>query len=176
MGHFTIEFADETACPYCSTIVPLTQEQEECGHCGAMLFRLTAPDFFSEVQRRRVLDVRHGGLIMGKSGKEDDIPLLQSEGNGIYSLKGFMHGGEYILSSAATHRHFKRLEEINSEMGMDGYGNLDVRVSRHTCVINVDLVSDFLGLWIDPNGQFIINAFATAKHFLELEKLNSEAA
>ncbi len=102
--------------------------------------------------------------------------MFQSEGNGVYSLVGFMHGGEYILSGAATKLYFDRLEQINSEKGPNGYGEFQFEMSKSTTVINVDVVADILGLWVDIDGQFIINSFATTKHFAEIEEINRKAA
>ncbi|MCA1438519.1 MULTISPECIES: hypothetical protein [unclassified Bradyrhizobium] len=61
------------------------------------------------------MDARFGGLVLGRDGPEDDIPLLQHQGAGVFALIGVMQGGEYILSEEATKRHWTRLQEINAE-------------------------------------------------------------
>ncbi|SDJ62602.1 hypothetical protein SAMN05216338_10575 [Bradyrhizobium sp. Rc2d] len=114
------------------------------------------------------MDGRFGGLVLGRDGHEDDIPLYQHQGGGVFAIVGMMQGGEYILSAEATKLHLPRLNEINSEKGTP----LNFSPSPQSAVIDTNLMAPYGGLWVAYGGQFIVNRFATAKYFDELEKLN----
>lgn len=114
-----------------------------------------------------------GGLIVGREGPEDDIPLWVHAGQGVMHVVALMQGDEYLMSPEATAAHMDRLVELNAEKGP--YVPLRrVPLTRSSSVINTNFHSPTAGLWLRP-GQFIVNRFATRKHYLELERLNSPA-
>jgi hypothetical protein len=115
------------------------------------------------------MDARFGGLVLGREGPEDDIPLLQHRGSGVFAVVGEMQGGEYILSAEATKLYMSRITEINSENGVPPPS---LQCSSQSTVIDTNLMPPHGGLWVAYGGQFIVNRFATAKYFDELEKLN----
>ncbi|WP_144441540.1 hypothetical protein [Bradyrhizobium sp. CCGE-LA001] len=114
------------------------------------------------------MDARYGGLVLGRDGPEDDIPLLQHQGAGVFVLIGAMQGGEYILSEEATKRHEAWLGEINAEKGSPP----NISSTPHSTVIDTNLMPPGGALWVAYGGQFIVNRFATAKYFHELERMN----
>ncbi|WP_141343363.1 hypothetical protein [Bradyrhizobium sp. USDA 3458] len=114
------------------------------------------------------MDARFGGLVLGRDGPEDDIPLYQHQGGGIFAVVGLMQGGEYILCAEAVKFHRSRLVEIKSEKGAP----LDLSYSPRSNVIDTNLMPPHGGLWVAYEDQFIVNRFATAKYFDELERIN----
>ncbi|WP_192362811.1 hypothetical protein [Mesorhizobium mediterraneum] len=120
----------------------------------------------------RIADARYGGLVVGREEPVDDIPMYLHVGGGIFELAGLMHGGEFIVSNQATAKHSKTLEEINSEKG--SAGDIPLCYSIRSSVINTNFLPPGGGIWI-THGQFIVNAFATAKHLDTLERLNADA-
>lgn len=170
MGQFRLEIAEASLCEECSHEVALSQLS--CPRCGANTYRLSFDAFYSELENYHIMDARYGGYVLGRNDAEDDIPMYTFAGYGLYSFRGAMQGGEYILSKAATLKHMARLEEINSDKG-DAKLPFYPENTEYSSVINTNFMPKFGGLWIDS--QFIINRFATQKHFIELEKLNWEA-
>ncbi|AWM24993.1 hypothetical protein AOX55_00001736 [Sinorhizobium fredii CCBAU 25509] len=128
--------------------------------------------FFADLDHMRMMDARHGGLVLGRGGPEDDIPMYLYAGKGFFELAGLMQGGEYLLSRAASISHGALLEEINSEKGEAK--DESHAFSAFSSVINTNFMPEFGGLWIRRQ-QFIVNRFATQKHFATLEKINAEA-
>jgi hypothetical protein len=88
----------------------------------------------------------------------------------VYLCFGAMHGGEYLLSTEATHKHSTRLEEINAQKG-DWTPLRGIGLTEATSVLNTNLVAGTASLWLQGN-QFVVNRHATAKHLEELEQLN----
>jgi hypothetical protein len=171
MGQFRLEIAEASLCEGCSHEVALSELS--CPRCGANTYRLSFDTFYSELENFHIMDARYGGYVLGRNDAEDDIPMYTFAGNGLYSFRGLMQGGEYILSKAATLKYRDRLEEINSDKGS---ANLPFHPenSEYSSVINTNFMPKFGGIWIS-HSQFIINRFATQKYFKELEKLNWEA-
>jgi hypothetical protein len=167
LSDFEPDIATSTLCAHCTADVPL--EAKACPICSTPAPpRLGFHAFFAEIERRRIMDARFGGLVLGRTGAEDDIPLFQHQGRGVFVLAGLMQGGEYILSAEATEHHKIRLIEINSEKGEPP----NLPLSPQSMVIDTNLMPSLGGLWIAYGGQFIINRFATTKYFNELEALN----
>ncbi|MET4477980.1 hypothetical protein [Bradyrhizobium sp. F1.13.3] len=167
MSDFNQELASSTSCAHCSAEVPLVSET--CPKCSTPVPpRINFHEFFAELERRTIMDARFGGLVLGREGPEDDIPLLQHQGAGVFVLIGAMQGGEYILSEEATKRHEARLHEINAEKG----SLPKVSYTPGSTVIDTNLMPSGGALWVAHHGQFIVNRFATAKYFDELEKMN----
>ncbi|WP_206535400.1 hypothetical protein, partial [Mesorhizobium sp. M7A.F.Ca.US.011.01.1.1] len=109
--------------------------------------------------------------VVGRHGTNDDIPMYVHVGGGVFELSGLMHGGEFIVSHEAATKHQEAIEKINAEKG--AAGEMPLRYSSKTSVINTNLMPPGGGLWIN-HGQFIVNWFATAKHLETLEQLNAD--
>ena len=120
----------------------------------------------------RIADARYGGLVIGRAGPEDDIPMYQHVGSGIFAVVGLMQGGEFIVSKAAAKKHGDLLEEINSDKGQFS-NEIALNYSPLVAIINTNLLPPLGGLWISW-GQFIVNRFATARHLAKLEEINAD--
>jgi hypothetical protein len=151
-------------------MVPIDINQ--CPHCGANTYRLTFGAFYADFERFKMMDARYGGLVLGRSDPSDDIPMYICRDGGVYHLVGFMQGGEYIMSRAATMKHRPSLEEINSEKGE--IGDIDFPLTSTSSVINTNFMPPYGGLWITET-QFVINRYATMKHFTKLDQMNADA-
>jgi hypothetical protein len=170
MAEFRLDIGSETDCHTCGAAIPLISST--CPGCSTQApHRLTFEQFFVELEQGRILDARQGGLVIGRAGAEDDIPMYRHFGKGIFEVVGLMQGGEFIVSKFATEKHRERLEEINQEKG-ESPGNLTIKYSPVTSSINTNL-PQWGGLWISY--QFVVNRFATAKWLDELEWLNATA-
>lgn len=167
---FEISIPDESPCEACGANVSL--HLGSCPDCGANTYRLTLATFYADFERFKMMDARYGGLVIGRAGPEDDIPMFICREGGIYTLVGLMQGGEYIMSRAATWKYRERLSSINSEKGDAGVVRFDLTPA--SSVINTNFMPPYAGLWI-TEGQFIVNRYATMIHFDELERLNAEA-
>lgn len=171
MAEFRLDIGSETDCQTCGAAIPLSAEK--CPSCSAQApHRLTFEDFFIELEQGRMLDARPGGLVIGRPGLDDDIPMYPHFGKGIFEVVGLMQGGEFIVSKFATEQHRSRLEEINQEKG-DSLVDLTLKYSPVASIINTNLLPEWGGLWISY--QFVVNRFATAKWLDELEWLNATA-
>ncbi len=119
-----------------------------------------------------MLDARLGGLVLGRPGPDDDIPMYRHVGKGIFEVVGLMQGGEFIVSKVATEKHREWLEEINLEKE-ENAASLTLVHSPVTSVINTNLLPQWGGLWISH--QFVVNRIATAKWLDELQWRNATA-
>lgn len=171
MNDPTPDLATSTPCGHCTAQVPL--ESEACPKCTTPApFRLGYHEFFAALERRQIMDARFGGLVLGREGPEDDIPMLHHRGAGVFQIVGAMQGGEYILSAEAAKLHGPRLHEINSENGTPPR----FAHSPRSVVIDTNLMPPGGALWVAYRPQFVINRFATEKYFAELEQLNISSA
>ncbi|MFQ6186327.1 hypothetical protein ACLMJV_31045 [Sinorhizobium meliloti] len=171
MGEFRLEIGSETECQKRGAAVLLSSET--CPGCSsAAPHRLTFEEFFIELEQGRMLDARQGGLVVGRSGPEDDIPMYRHFGRGIFEVVGLMQGGEFIVSKLATEKHRDWLEEINQETG-EWPADLSLEPSPVASIINTNLLPEWGGLWISY--QFVVNRFATAKWLDELLWRNATA-
>jgi hypothetical protein len=165
-----VELSETVACYSCDSPVP-TRDTEVCPSCGAASFTLPFPAFFAMLERGEVIHARAGGLVVGRTCSEDDIPLLRYVHSGHFQCIAYMQGGEYLVGAEASVRHYGRLCEINNEKG-DWLPPSSVPLTAATTVINTNHVKPTACLWIH-SGQFVVNRYATAKHLEELERLNS---
>lgn len=171
MAEFSLDMADATECAACQSDVPIAVDQ--CPSCSAPApFRWNFGDFFGALEQREILDARGGGLIIGRDDAEDDIPMFQFIGNGIFIVVGLMQGGEFIVSAAGTSMFRAELEAINNERGPRVLPLPALNLSQSSSVLNTNLLSPIRGIWIDARGQFIINRHATAQHLRRLEEIN----
>lgn len=166
---FTLEIAETIPCLNCRNDVPVGDHV--CESCGTTNTSVVFSEFFAGIESGKVLNAKNGGLVIGREGPIDDIPMYMFVDNGIFQCVGFMQGGEYLLSAAATEMHMARLREINAETG-EAFPVLMVSVTDKTSIINVNHHAPTAALWI-ANGQFAVNRFATAKHLDELEVMNA---
>lgn len=169
MSEVKIDVVDESACVGCKMSIAI--EVHKCPSCGEHNYRLPFDVFFSHLDQMNILDARHGGLVLGRTGAEDDIPMFYYDGGGIFKIGGLMQGGEYILSQAATAMHGDELERINAEIGTPD--ELSLQIGSFTSVINTNLLPPSGGLWIRRR-QFIVNRYATAKYLDLIESMNAD--
>ncbi|MEZ0213175.1 MAG: hypothetical protein ACAH27_09540 [Xanthobacteraceae bacterium] len=171
MTEFRLDIGSETDCHTCGAAIPLSSAT--CPGCSTQAsHRLTFEAFFVELEQGRMLDARQGGLVIGRQGADDDIPMYRHFGKGIFEVVGLMQGGEFIVSKFATEKHRQWLEEINQEKG-ECSGDLSLKYSPVMSIINTNLLPQWGGLWISH--QFVVNRFATAKWLDELEWLSATA-
>lgn len=171
MAEFRLEIGSETDCHECGRAIPLSSAT--CPACATDApHRLTFEEFFIELEQGRMLDARHGGLIIGRNGPDDDIPMYRHFGKGIFEVVGLMQGGEFIVSKRATDKHREWLEEINQD-DSECPAALALKHSPVSSVINTNLLPEWGGLWI--NYQFVVNRSATAKWLDELQWRNATA-
>lgn len=171
MTEFRLETGSQTDCQTCGAAVPLSAEA--CPGCSTPApHRLTFETFFNELEQGRMLDARQGGLVVGRTGPEDDIPMYRHFDKGIFEVVGLMQGGEFIASKLCTEKHRDRLEEINREKG-ECPTTIPIQHSPFASIINTNLLPQWGGLWISY--QFVVNRFATAKWLEELLWRNAMA-
>lgn len=131
------------------------------------IFSLNQEQFIQCFLNGWIVDGRDGGLIIGRRHQEGHITMIQATNAGEFQHIGFVEGGEYIMSPAATKAHFARLEEINSDKSPCAE---EICVSVDSQIINTRAEPHDKFLVIQQ--QFIININATKRHFRELEELN----
>lgn len=176
MATITIEVADQAECWNCGE--KNSAERLECASCGKLTFFINLGEFIERQAGRQFMDARYGGYVLGRNGPEDDILMFQFWNGNLLYLAGMMQGQEYILSPEATEKHRAMLEEINSEKGNpseleNGLVHKPGNVLDTNLCSPLEGISEFGGLLIAP-GQFIINRYATKKHFELLQHLNSD--
>ena len=127
-----------------------------------------------------------GGFVVGYS-QEDTIPMLMPSYHpdgtlaGI-DLVGYCHEGEFLVCSAATHRHRQRLEQMNDEGNAeraavpddDEQVDFSVSLVPSVHVLNTHRGAADAPLLIDPAGQFVMNRRAMMLHADEVIALNYE--
>lgn len=120
-----------------------------------------------------VVDARSGGLVLGRTHAEGDIIIVHriTDGTDRFIVAAMMEDGEYILNVRASISEKARLDEINQLKG-DTPSDITLATITPEChIFNTHADPFDKLLWVD-RGQFIVNAFATSKHFAELESLN----
>ena len=146
------------------------------------------PDFISadllvtHVMQSRVIDLRPGGLVLGRRHEEGHVHLYETDAfddeKGRFSMQGFrliglMEGGEFIMNAVASRKHEARLMEINIEPD-DEVPFPQVRMNDAFRVYNAFRAEqDRWGL-VDERQQFIVNRAATLRHLEELVWLNED--
>jgi hypothetical protein len=174
----TLEVDDSSPCYECGKEVPFDQATDEatCAECGTFSVRRGFAVFLDAIQKGYLLDVRAGGLILGRNDNEDDIGMLQFSARGILQLCGRMQGGEYILNRMASAKYKDRLLEMNDEE--NEYIPLSsVPLNANTRIFNSHSVfgGEPLAFLIEP-GQFIMRRSATSKYLSELGQMNNSVA
>ena len=119
-----------------------------------------------------VVDGRCGGLVIGRSHAEGDIYMIERQEDGNFFMSGKVEGGEYILTNKAYRSCKERLTEINSNPSASKNGSIELCENQKRTINTSSEPTDKF-LWIDANGQFIINKKSTEKHLLELHLINS---
>jgi hypothetical protein len=168
------ELADSSPCLGCGADMPL--ELLTCTSCGeAIAPRGNVIDFLEAFSEGHIIDVRPGGLVLGRHNNVDDIPMVLIAAPGVIQVVGMMQGGEYIVNREATAKHRAKIEEINSYKNPEYTRITSITISQKTRVFNTNGISGDLSVLIG-GGQFVINRGATNKHLLELEEINNSVA
>jgi len=119
-----------------------------------------------------IVDGRCGGLVVGRSHAEGHIYMIERQEDGNFFISGNMEGGEYILTNKACELCKERLTEINSNLESKRNESIEI-VESQKRIINTSSEPTDKFLWIDKNGQFIVNKKSTEKHLLELHQINN---
>lgn len=170
----TYEISPDVNCIKCDALNPTLLDR--CTVCDQMLWNMDIGEFFNRLFQRQLADARQGGLILGRNGPEDDIPLFDMRAKNVASLIGLMQGMEFIASTEATAKHYERLEQINTDKGdAEELNAIHLPMTGNVIDTNqfkpIDDIYPYAGLWVTQ--QFIINRYATKKHFEELVHLNT---
>ena len=140
--------------------------------------RFTTGDLLISFTSGGIIDARSGGLVLGRPGPEDDIPMFRAIIPGVLELCGLMHGAEFIVNNMAAAKHVDRLLEINSYRPEDYTPLASIPLTLTTRVFNTNRTTgpdSNLALLIQTN-QFIVNRRATVKYYSELEELNNSVS
>lgn len=175
----TLEVDDSAPCTFCGEEQPydqVTEEIVECEGCKTPMVRRGFAVLLDGIQRGYLIDVRSGGLIVGRDDNEDDIAMIQFTARGILQLCGRMQGGEYILNRRASIKHMDRLTEMNDE-DPDYTPLRSIPLTANTRVFNSHSIlgGEPLAFLVEP-GQAIMRRSATAKYLSELEEMNNSVA
>lgn len=167
-----------------------TPERSPCAHCGKDTLltlnvcelcneelspRITVPQLLVMVVTGLLIDVREGGLVLGRPGPEDDIPMLFAPVPGVLELCALMHGGEFILNTMASAKHTDRLLEINAYKPEEYTPLPSIPLTSTTRVFNTNGTKgpESNAAVLIQTGQFIVNRRATVKFYSELEEINN---
>jgi hypothetical protein len=126
-----------------------------------------------------VVDGRGGGLVLGPSHEDGGIPMLALAGDGTYRYLGELEGGEYLVNLVAYESQPEQIEAYNNFQDSGEEGMLVVPLSRNLLILNTylhDCYGRCAKLLLIDAGQFIVNKYATARHFTEIERLNSQGS
>jgi hypothetical protein len=177
MGELKLEYPDESPCFHCGKEMAL--KVNVCPSCNKEVpTRLTVGDLLVGFTSAWMIDVRLGGLVVGREGPETDIAMYRAVVPSIIQLSGFMQGGQFIVNAHAAIENTERLEEINSDVDSEAAVLHHVELLPRTRVFNTNgpggpetnLSVLFQG------GQFVVNRFATKQHFTELQEINDSLA
>jgi hypothetical protein len=176
MAEIKIISAESSPCNHCGADVPMSREGW-CDACNNPIpQRWNSADFLRAFFKGRIIDVRAGGLVLGRNHNEDDIKMVNMPANGVFQLCGVMMGGEYILSKEATAKHMDRLNEINAFSKDSEFTPLvSVPITEKARVFNTNGIKGRMWVYVD-SGQFIVNRAATATYYQELEELNNSVS
>lgn len=177
MGEFLIEWPDGSPCLTCGNEVDL--ETDKCPGCGEPTFhRFSSATLFLAFTSGRMIDVRRGGLVLGRPGLEDDIPLCRAVVPGVLDVLGLMHGGEFIVNNQASFDNSDRLIEINSFLDRSYPALTEVPLTSTTRIFNTNGLDgpDSHSSLLIQTGQFIVNRAATAKYYSEIEEINNSSS
>jgi hypothetical protein len=127
-------------------------------------------NFYQLLWMGYIVDGRPGGLVLGQSHDEGHIYMLRQEEHK-YCIAECLEGGEYVINHAASHIHLERIKEINS-FKEPTTKKLQINLTKTTRIFNTHAEPSEKFLWLLP-GQFIVNKYATAKYYEELEAINN---
>lgn len=128
--------------------------------------------FYELLMCGKIIDVRRGGLVIGRSLKEGGIYMIMPIEENAFTVVGVMEGNQYILNRKSSVNYRKRLLEINKYIDDVNKSIENLNLSTDCRLFNTyDLVEDKIVLV--EQEQFIVNKIATTKYFAELEKLNN---
>jgi hypothetical protein len=172
MGKVELAYADESPCFFCNEKMPL--KASICQSCDKEVPpRITVMDLLVAFVDGHIVDVRAGGLVLGRHHNDDDIPMYLPVAEGLLQICGVMQGGEYVVNKEATEKHVARIQEINSYKGDEEYKpSQSLSMTDTTRVFNTNGIKGELSVLME-GGQFIVNRAATIKHYEELEQINN---
>ena len=176
MAELTIQISDQTECWKCGHNIPIYVGN--CPECDVLNVHMNLVEFLKCQHDRQVMDARYGGYVLGRTCKEDDILMLTFLGGNIILVSGFMQGQEYIISAEASAKHHNEIEKINMDRG-DPNDLEDIDLSQSGNILDTTLCKPLTGLSeyggvLTVYGQFIVNRYATKKHFERLQELNRD--
>lgn len=177
MGEFKLEWPDSSPCLNCGVEVDLAVDN--CPDCNEdAYYRFTTDVLLLGFTTGRLIDARRGGLVLGRAGIEDDIPLCRAIVPGVMDVCARMHGGEFILNNQASFDSAERLAEINSYKDPDYVPLTVIPLTATTRVFNTNGLDgpDSNPCLLIQTGQFIVNRAATAKYYSELEQINNASS
>ncbi|HEV7735786.1 MAG TPA: hypothetical protein VGO47_00195 [Chlamydiales bacterium] len=171
MNQVKFDVVESSSCPDCKTQVPLTETI--CHSCNEeMPTRLTIKELIDALFFEDLVDVRAGGLVLGRHDENDDIPLFSRCGEGVFQALSMMQGGEYIVNSRAVKKHLERLKKINSFKSSEAKATNSIPLTNTTRVFNTNGIQGG-ALALCDEGQFVINRAATQRYYQELDSLNA---
>ncbi len=170
----TFELPDSINCAYCEKKIAMSVFY--CPECRKPLGIMDIGEFLRRIDKRQIMDVRHGGLVLGRNTPDDDMLMFKFIGPNVLYVSGLMQGMEFIVCPEATASNMGLLEEINQEHG-DPDELADTPRPEALNVFNTNLCSpvegysEFGGVWV--GSQYIINRYATKKHLALLTEINT---
>lgn len=118
------------------------------------------------------IDSRAGGLVLGRTHEEGGIESFRFfEDLQRFEFNANVENGEYIVNYASYKANENRFNEINQFKEMIPLID-SLKITRKTRILNTHANPTDKLLFFDSRGTFIINKFATAKFFNEIEALN----
>jgi hypothetical protein len=174
MGEIKLVTADTIPCFHCGE--QMDAKLSHCPECEATVPHVvTVADLLHNLFGGYVVDVRPGGLVLGRHTKEDDIPMYKGIAAGLLQLTGVMQGGEFILNWRASGVYRDRLFEINGYTDGDYKPLTSLSLKAGTRIFNTNGMrgeDSNLAILVDGD-QFVVNRAATIKYLDELEEINN---
>lgn len=132
--------------------------------------------FINLVLKGWVIDTRAGGYVLGRSHEQGNIYMFRfvyNSSESKISFDGNLEGGEYIVNYGAYIANKERFDEINKFYDQTYNIEFDkIKMSSKTRIFNAHATPYDKLLLIDNQNIMLINKFATAKYFEEIEHLN----
>lgn len=175
MKTMTFDIPDSSPCMDCRKEVLVSELV--CSNCGSKASdRFTEIEMYRDFRANYILDVRQGGLVLGRDTDDDDIPVFSSPVEGIFQLTGMMQGWEFVMNSQAFAKNERRVHEINDDKDVEAYKpTMTVEVTDATRIYNTNALHAEMHVLMG-NAQFVVNRLSTQKHYKELEQLNNSVA
>lgn len=128
--------------------------------------------FFKMVMMGWIVDGRAGGYVIGRSHDDGSVyMIMRTAENDIFTVSNCLEGGEYVVNYKAYLSNKTKIERINSFKESHEFLPHS-KITLKTRVINTYSEPYDKLLLIDKD-QFIINKFATAYYYNEIENINN---